>query len=110
MNRFLIPAAEGAVGQGVDNLRHLGVVPVDLGRCSAVVDTLEFGFIGIEPEDEDIILPHLFAYLDIGPVQGADGQGAVQRELHVAGAGGLGAGGGDLLGEIGGRNDQLGLS
>jgi hypothetical protein len=52
--------------------------------------------------------PTSFADLDVGAVQGADGQRAVERELHVAGARGLGAGGGDLLGQVGGRDDDLG--
>ena len=50
----------------------------------------------------------MVADLDIGAVKRADGQRAVERQLHVAGAGSLHAGGGDLLGEIGGRNDHLG--
>jgi hypothetical protein len=50
----------------------------------------------------------MVADLDIGAVERADGQRAVQRELHVAGAGGFHAGGRDLLGEVGGRNDHFG--
>jgi hypothetical protein len=45
----------------------------------------------------------LLADLDVGAVEGADRERAVQRELHVAGAGGLLAGGGDLLGQVGRR-------
>ena len=59
-------------------------------------------------EDEDILLSDLLADLHIGTVQGADGQRAVERELHVPGSGGLLAGRGDLLGEVGGRHDPLG--
>ena len=44
----------------------------------------------------------------LAPSSGADGERAVQRQLHVAGAGGLGAGGGDLLGEVGAGHDDLG--
>ena len=50
----------------------------------------------------------MVADFDIGAVERADGDGAVQRELHVAGAGGFHAGSGNLLGEIGGRDDHLG--
>ena len=46
--------------------------------------------------------------LDIGAVERADGQRAVQRELHVAGARRLHAGGRDLLRQIGRRHDHLG--
>ena len=49
----------------------------------------------------------LLADLHVRAVQRADGQRAVHRELHVAGAGGFLAGGGDLLGQIGRRVDAL---
>src|SRR5690606_37394995 len=45
---------------------------------------------------------------DIGAVERADGERAVQRELHVAGARRLDAGGRDLLGKIGRRHHDLG--
>ncbi len=48
------------------------------------------------------------ADLDVGAVERADGQRAVERELHVAGAGRFHAGGRDLLGEVGRRDDRLG--
>ena len=52
--------------------------------------------------------PDVLADLDIGAVQRADGQGPVERKLHVAGAGGFHAGGRNLLGQIGRRHDRLG--
>jgi hypothetical protein len=58
---------------------------------------------------KNVLRADFVADLDVGAVQRADGERAVQRQLHVAGAGGLGAGGGDLLGEVGGGNDQLGV-
>jgi hypothetical protein len=61
-----------------------------------------------EPEDEDVLVAHLLADLDVGAVERADGQRAVEGELHVAGARGLLAGGGDLLREVGAGNDLLG--
>ena len=39
-----------------------------------------------QPEDEEILRPHLLAHLDIGSVERADGERAIQGELHVAGA------------------------
>ena len=63
---------------------------------------------GGEAEDEDVLGADMIADLDVGAVEGADGEGAVQRQLHVAGAGCFHAGGRDLLGEIGGRHDLLG--
>ena len=51
--------------------------------------------------------PDAVANLDVGAVERADGQRAVQSELHVAGAGGLHAGGRNLLRQIGRRDDVL---
>ena len=48
-------------------------------------------------EDEDVVQAHVFADLDIGPVECANGECAAERELHVAGARRLGACGGNLL-------------
>ena len=69
------------------------------------------GIEGIHPGAEDIVV--LFACgsydLDVGPVIGAQGNGAVEHELHVAGAAGLGARRGDLFGDIRRRDDMLGI-
>ena len=46
--------------------------------------------------------------LNVGTVKGSDGEGTVEGEFHVASAGGFFARRGDLLGEIGGRDDALG--
>ena len=59
-------------------------------------------------KDENIVGAHVLLQLDIGAVKGADGQGAVERKLHVAGSRRLGAGGGNLLGQVGRRDDELG--
>lgn len=48
-------------------------------------------------EDEDVVLASLLGHLNIGSVHGANGQSAVQHELHVAGSRGLSASCGDLL-------------
>ena len=55
-----------------------------------------------------MLLAHLLANFHIGPIQRADGDRAIHGEFHVAGARGLEAGGGDLLGEVGGWVDLLG--
>ena len=36
------------------------------------------------PEDEDVVLAHLLRHLNVGSVQGSNGQGAVQHEFHVS--------------------------
>ena len=62
---------------------------------------------GGHAEQEEVVRPRLVADLDIGAIQGADGDGAVHHELHVAGPGGLLAGGGDLFRQIGTGSDDL---
>jgi hypothetical protein len=52
----------------------------------------------VRPKRKKFSSPDLLADFDVGAVERADGQSAVEGELHVAGAGGLLAGGGDLLG------------
>ena len=49
----------------------------------------------------------MVANLDIGPVQCADGQCSVQRQLHITGSRRLHAGGRDLLREIRRGHDYL---
>ena len=60
------------------------------------------------PNRKKLSSPDQLADLDVGAVVGADGQRAVERELHVAGAGRLLAGQRDLLGQVGGRDELLG--
>ena len=62
---------------------------------------------GGHAEQEDVVPAHLFADLDIGAVQGAEGHGAVHHQLHIAGAARFGAGERDLLADIRGRHQQL---
>src|SRR5262245_62632130 len=49
-----------------------------------------------EAEDKNVVVADLLADLDVGAVHRTDGEGTVERELHVACAGGLGRGGGAL--------------
>ena len=79
------------------------VVPVRVVPAPAVGD-----LIGGQAEQEKIRLTGLRGHLDRRPVAGADRQGAVHHELHVAGAAGLEAGRGDLLGNVAGGNQPLG--
>ena len=60
-----------------------------------------------EAEDEDVVVADQIVHLDIGAVERADGQRAVERHLHVAGAGGFHPGGRDLLRQVGGGHDDL---
>ena len=62
----------------------------------------------VRPKMITFSAPDVLADLDIGAVQRADGDGPVERELHVAGAGGFHAGGRNLLGQVGRRHDRFG--
>lgn len=57
-------------------------------------------------EDKDVLLTHLLSDFHVSAIQRPDGQRAVQRQLHVAGARGFFTRGGDLLGDIR-RRDQF---
>src|SRR5665647_1318421 len=62
----------------------------------------EVGDFGLgEPEEEEVVVADELADLDVRAVERADGECAVERELHVPGAGGLLAGERDLLGQVG---------
>ncbi len=62
----------------------------------------------VEAEDEDVVRADMVADLDVGTVEGADRERAVEGELHVSGARGFHAGRGDLLRQVGRRDDRLG--
>ncbi len=64
--------------------------------------------VGGEPEEEEVLRPNCIAYLDIGTIEGADGESTVHRKLHVARSGGFLTGRRYLLGEVGARIDELG--
>src|SRR5271166_3614196 len=64
--------------------------------------------LGAQTKDEDVLVTDMLADLDIGAVECPDRQGAVQRQLHVAGSGSLHSGGRDLLREVGRWDNQFG--
>jgi hypothetical protein len=74
----------------------------------AASQTSRIYLVGGHPEEKEVLGPHPFADFHIGAVERADGQRAVQREFHVAGARGLLAGGRDLFGQVGGRDQPFG--
>mmetsp|Transcript_40127 Transcript_40127/g.103876 ORF Transcript_40127/g.103876 Transcript_40127/m.103876 type:complete len:708 (-) Transcript_40127:720-2843(-) len=58
-------------------------------------------------KDEHVLLAGLLGDLDVGAVQGANDEAAIHHKLHVGGARGLGAGRGDVLAQLRGRDDDL---
>ena len=86
--------------------RSVGVLLVVIARPVAARFHLgDFG--GGEAEEEEILRADFLADFDVRAVERADGERAVERELHVAGAARFLAGGGDLLGQIGGGIDEV---
>ena len=92
----------------LDQAQHFGQLRhgVDL-LPGAVALAQRRDLLGGLAEQEEVLLTHLLADLDVGAIECADRQCAVHAELHVPCAGSLQAGGGDLLGEIGGRIHPL---
>ena len=89
--------------EGLAGLVLVLVVPARVVPAPRAGDLL-----GGQAEQEHVLLAGLLGDLDGGAVAGADGQGAVHHELHVARAAGLVAGGRDLLGDVAGRDQPLG--
>ena len=102
----MVVGRENARGQGVENALEIGL-GIDGSRRIVALPPPGFDLLGGQSEDEDVVPAHMFEDLDIGAIQRADGQRAIERELHVAGAGGFHAGRRDLLREICRRNDHF---
>ena len=88
----------------VHDAPEIGVTVDD--RLWIVLPAHSLDFLDRVTEEEEVVGPHLLADLHVGAVEGADGEGAVERELHVAGPRSLHTGGRDLLGDVG-RGDDL---
>ena len=59
-------------------------------------------------EYEDVVRADFLEDFDVCAIECAKGNGAVEGEFHIAGAAGLLASCGDLLGDVGGRDDLFG--
>jgi hypothetical protein len=86
---------EAAVDQ-VDHRFELGVAVVVVPRVVAA-GFEGHDFCGDQAKEKEVFVAHLLANFDIGPVEGADGEGTIHRKFHVAGAGGFFTGGRNLL-------------
>ena len=102
-----VPAGESTRGEGVDGGLQLGVAGVTGARGVTGLPDGD-GLFGGDPEQEEVVGPDPVADLDVGAVERADGDGAVEGQFHVAGAGGLLAGQRDLLRDVAGRHHELG--
>src|SRR5690606_14213013 len=86
---------------------HEARILIDVFQRIVTGRALGHDLLGGQAEQEEILGSHLFADFDVGAVEGAYGQGTVDRELHVTRAAGLFAGGGNLLGQVAGREYLL---
>src|SRR5205807_8101049 len=97
---------EFAAADRVDGTRKLRRAPDHVGRIQPLFAPYHH-IHRLHAEDRDVFRADMVADLDIGAIESANGQGAVERKLHVAGAGGFHASGRNLFGEVGGRNDDF---
>ena len=65
-------------------------------------------FFDVVAEYEDVVRADFLEDFDVCAIECAKGNGAVEGEFHIAGAAGLLASCGDLLGDVGGRDDLFG--
>jgi len=72
---------EVSAGQQVHYLRQLGI-RLDDG-CGIIVRPAGLHLRRSEPEQEEVLVTCRLADLDVGAVQGADGDGPIHHELHV---------------------------
>ena len=97
---------EGAVGQRINDpleARYILVMPTRIvvpleGRQLLLSGTKNVG----------VVVTYRVEDLDVGPIQGAQGESAVHHKLHIRSTRGLLAGHRNLLGDVSGRNDVLG--
>ena len=101
-----VTIAEVALLHQVHHLLQQGLPGQDVPGAVAVL-TKAFQLRCRIAEEEEIVLAHPITDLQIGAVKGANGEGAVQGEFHVTGAGSLFPRRRNLLGKIRGRIDRL---
>ena len=99
---------KGAIGELLDDASQssaIGIhdIPGEILATRAKLVDLGCG----ESKDRLVLSTSEVDDLDIGAVHGPEGDGTVHHELHVRGARGLLARSGNLLGDLGGRVDQL---
>ena len=102
---LLVIRGHGAVHQSVDGAVQVGIGIVDATGIITALGGVDFR----HSRTENVVVFHT-CFLDdfhIGTVQCAQGHSTVEHQLHIAGAGGLCACRGDLLGNVGGRNNVL---
>src|SRR4029077_3217816 len=88
--------------QSCPRFRIIFIVPVRVVPAAAVLDLFY-----IEAEQEEVLLTSLLGHLDGRAVTRSDRQGSVHHELHIARSTCFIAGGGNLVGNVAGRNQSF---
>ena len=94
----------------LDGIENFGEVRVELEVAIGVGVTEVFDVLGEVTEEKDVGLADFASDLDVGSVACTDDQSTVQDEFHVAGSTGFRTCSGDVLADIRGRGDDLGLT
>ena len=97
---------KGGVGDEVHQQLDAGLAIERAGVIAAIgVELLDL--LGRGTKGVDVLVAHELGNLHVGAVECAQGQSAVEHELHVRGAARLLGGQADLLGDIGGGDHTL---
>ena len=98
---------KGRVGDEVHQQFNAGLAVERAGVIGAVgVELLDL--FGRGTKGVDVLVAHELGNLHVGTVERAQGQSAVEHELHVRSAARLLGGQADLFGDVGGGNHALG--
>ena len=98
---------KGGVGDEVHQQLDAGLAIERAGVIAAVgVELLDL--LGRGTKGVDVLVAYELGNLHVGAVECAQGQSAVEHELHVRGAARLLGGQADLLGDVGSGNHALG--
>ena len=99
---------EDAGYESVHGALEARILPIEGGRIVEALITHGFEFFHGAAEDVDILFASFLHDLNVGAVERAQRERAVDRELHIAGTGCFHSGGGDLLADVGGGHDDFG--
>ena len=106
LEQLTITPGEGAGRNQLERLLELRVA-LELACRPVALLSEALGLLHRESKQKEVLCARFLADLDVRTVERADGERTVEHEFHVAGTGGFLAGGGDLLGQVGGWINEL---
>ena len=93
----------------LDGLQHRLQLGIQLLLAILLAVTNILDLVGEGTKDKHILLSDGLGNLNVGAIHGAHDEPPVQDKLHVARARGLGAGRGNVLGDVAGGDDDFGI-